>query len=80
MSLENFEASSNTTAMVHSEQMLDLGGGIELEHVGGNTFRVTNHTRLRLKDCLLISGRSGAFDRPTRSWRRARGQARPAPE
>ncbi len=61
VSLENFEASSNTTGMVHSEQMMDLGGAIELKHLGGITFRVSNRTRLRLRDCLLVSGRSGAW-------------------
>ena len=61
VSLEDFEASSNTTGMVHSEQMMDLGGAIELERIGASAFRVTNRTRLRLRDCLLVSGPSVAW-------------------
>lgn len=43
--MDGFDVSSNTTAMIHAEQMFDLGGGIELKSVGGNLYKITNHTR-----------------------------------
>jgi hypothetical protein len=55
VALEGFEVSSNTTGLIHSEQMVDLGGSIEAQPAGAN-LRVANHTRLRLQGALLTAG------------------------
>jgi hypothetical protein len=43
--LDGFDVSSNTTAMIHAEQMFDLRGGIELTPIAGNQYKITNNTR-----------------------------------
>lgn len=43
--MDGFDVSSSSTTLIHAEQMFDLGGGIELAHVAGNLYKITNHTR-----------------------------------
>ena len=48
VTLDGLEISSNTTGMVHAEEMADVGGGFGWQPLGGNRYRVTNDTRLTL--------------------------------
>lgn len=58
--LDEFAVSSNTTAMIHSEQMIDLGGTISAERLDAHRWRVTNGTRHGLAGaCLLLNRRVG---------------------
>jgi len=52
--LEGFQVSSNSTGMIHSEQMLDLGGSLELESLSAQRYRVRNGTRYRLQGAGLV--------------------------
>jgi hypothetical protein len=45
---------SNNTGMMHSEQMVDLGGGLSLATTAGGRLEVTNHTRLPLHDAEVV--------------------------
>lgn len=49
VTLHGLEISSNTTGMVHSEEMADVGGGFRWEPMGENRFRVINDSRLTLE-------------------------------
>jgi hypothetical protein len=57
VSLEGFQVSSNSTGMVHSEQMLDLGGTVDLEPLATGRCRVRNGTRYALRGAGLVKGR-----------------------
>jgi len=46
--IRGFHVTSNTTGLVHSEQMIDLGGGISLEKIPGGGHRLTNRTAFAL--------------------------------
>ncbi len=60
VTLDGLEISSNTTGMVHSEEMADVGGGFGWEALGGNRYRVTNDTRLTLEGAgVLGQGKIG---------------------
>jgi hypothetical protein len=56
VNLEGLEISSNTTGMVHSEEMVDLGGGLRWESLGGARYKVTNNSRLALAGAGVMSG------------------------
>ncbi len=58
VTLEGFQVSSNSTGMVHSEQMLELGGAIALERESDTRCRVHNGTRYRLQGAGLVSDRA----------------------
>jgi len=49
VSLSGFQVWSNTTDCVHSEQMLDLGGGFVLEQKPGEPIHVLNQSNLPLQ-------------------------------
>jgi hypothetical protein len=51
--LTDFDVSSNSTAMLHSEQMFDLGGGIACVSEGGH-LRVYNHTKFALQQAGVV--------------------------
>ncbi|HVX62977.1 MAG TPA: hypothetical protein VHC19_20315 [Pirellulales bacterium] len=61
VSLEGLEISSNTTGMVHSEEMLQLAGGLAWEHLGGQRYKVSNNTGLELQGAGVVSGESAAW-------------------
>ena len=54
VSMRGFRVTSNDTGMVHSEQMVDLGGPVLLEEVQSEGYRVINHTGLTLHGAGLI--------------------------
>jgi len=54
-----FHATSNTTGLVHSEQMLDLGGAIAIRETPGRGDRLTNGSEFTLKGAGVIR-RNGA--------------------
>jgi len=56
--MEDFEVGSNTTKMIHSEHMLDLGGPIRLARSGGRP-RVVNDSQLTLQGAVVV-GPGGA--------------------
>ncbi|HJT31418.1 MAG TPA: hypothetical protein VJ783_05160, partial [Pirellulales bacterium] len=60
VTLDGLEISSNTTGMVHSEEMIDVGGGFGWQPLGGNRYRVINDTRLSLEGAgVLGQGKIG---------------------
>jgi hypothetical protein len=48
--LSGFQVASNSTGLVHSEQMQDLGGDLQLTGPDAGNWTVQNGTRLRLQD------------------------------
>jgi len=61
VTLDGLEISSNTTGMVHSEEMLDAGGGFGWQPLGGNRYRLTNDTRFALEGVGVIGPRHSAW-------------------
>jgi len=55
--LSGFPVSSNSTGMIHSEQMLDVGGGLSMQGADGPQPRITNGTKLTLRDVGLVRRR-----------------------
>ncbi|HUY36499.1 MAG TPA: hypothetical protein VMV69_27430 [Pirellulales bacterium] len=49
VTLEGLAISSNTTGMVHSEQMLALAGGVRCERLAEDRYQLTNETGLALE-------------------------------
>lgn len=63
--LRGLRVASNTTDMVHSEQMSQLSGGFVLEAPGGLPLKLTNNTGFDVTDvCLVRRGRDPDLDRP----------------
>ncbi|HEY5313573.1 MAG TPA: hypothetical protein VIK18_13690, partial [Pirellulales bacterium] len=58
VSLDGFQVASNSTGMVHSEQMLPLPGGIRLVRLSGDRCRVENHTPWNLEHAALMDQHS----------------------
>jgi hypothetical protein len=56
--LSGYAVSSNATGMIHSEHMADLEGAITLESSADGLPRVTNSTRLPLRDAGVIRRRA----------------------
>jgi hypothetical protein len=57
--LVNMDVASNSAGMVHSEEMFDLGGSIDVVSSGdGRTYRVRNGTTLRLQ-AVMVTARDG---------------------
>ena len=52
--LDGFHVSSNATGMLHSEQMVDLGPVAQLSETAGRASRVSNRSRLTLRDAVVI--------------------------
>ena len=50
MTLSGFQVASNSTGLVHSEQMQDLGGAVQLMGKDVSSWSVVNNTKLRLQD------------------------------
>lgn len=61
VTLDGLEISSNTTGMVHSEEMLDAGGGFGWQPLGGNRYRLTNDTRFALEGVGIVGPRHTAW-------------------
>jgi hypothetical protein len=62
VALKEFAVSSNSTGMVHVEQMHDLGGGVHLASRGGNLFEVKNHSTIEWQDVGLLRRRQGNLE------------------
>jgi hypothetical protein len=58
--LSDFVVSSNSTEMVHSEQMVELGGAVVWRESAGAPPVVENNTRLKLLGAALIRRRSAS--------------------
>ncbi len=52
--LTGYSVQSNSTGLIHSEQMVDLGGGISLVATSGGRFTLTNQTPLTLRDVAVL--------------------------
>ena len=50
ITLSGFQVASNSTGLVHSEQMQDLGGAVQLVGKDASSWSVVNNTKLRLQD------------------------------
>lgn len=61
VTLDGMEISSNTTGMVHSEEMLDAGGGFGWQPMGGNRYRLANDTRFDWEGVVVIGPRQSAW-------------------
>lgn len=61
VTLDGLEISSNMTGMVHSEEMLDAGGGFGWEPLGGDQYRLVNDTRFALEGVGIIGSRHAAW-------------------
>jgi hypothetical protein len=61
VTLDGLEISSNTTGMVHSEEMLDAGGGFGWQPLGGNRYRLVNDTRFAWEGVTVIGPRQTAW-------------------
>jgi hypothetical protein len=61
VTLDGLEISSNTTGMVHSEEMLDAGGGFGWQPLGGNRYRLANDTKFALEGVGVIGPRQSAW-------------------
>ena len=54
VTLSGFPVNSNSTGLVHSEEMLDLGGGISLVKQGDNEWKLLNRSKLNLHGVGLL--------------------------
>lgn len=61
VTLEGLAFDSNTTGMVHTEQMYDLGGGVRWEALGDDRFRLTNLTNLTLEGAGVVGKDKAAW-------------------
>ncbi len=52
--LEGLQIESNTTELLHTEQMLDVGGAIQFQRLDGMRCRVTNRSQLDLQHVAVI--------------------------
>lgn len=55
IALSGFQVASNSTGLVHSEQMLDLGGSVQLVGQESSGWSVKNGTQLSLEDAGVLS-------------------------
>jgi hypothetical protein len=53
-SLTGYSIRSNSTGMIHSEQMVDLGGALSLVETSGGRVQLANHTQLTLRDVGVV--------------------------
>ncbi|MCA9168007.1 MAG: hypothetical protein KDB23_10080 [Planctomycetales bacterium] len=54
LQLQDFGVSSNSTGMVHSEEMFDMQGGFTCRQITGNAFELSNATQYRLTDIGIL--------------------------
>lgn len=59
--LEGFEVASNSTRMLHSEQMRDAGGGIRLSRAAAGGWQVVNESRLTLRGAGVLGPEGAAW-------------------
>jgi len=59
VSLSGFQVASNSTGLVHSEQMQDLGGGVQLAGADTAGWSVVNGTKLPLRDAGVLQRAAG---------------------
>ncbi len=57
--LNGFSVDSNTVGMVHSEEMVNLGGGLTLKEVSDRVVEVSNRSVLTLHDALVTQRGDG---------------------
>ena len=60
--MSGFHVISNSTGVLHSEQMVDLGGSIALTHDAGGRIEVTNGTSMPLAAAFVVRRRVGETD------------------
>jgi len=60
--LEGFAVASNSTNLLHSEQMLDLGGAIRAQWLSESRLRISNNTDYHLRGAGVL--RLGTVNRP----------------
>ena len=53
-SLTGYSVQSNSTGLIHSEQMVDLGGALSLVETPGGRLQLANHTQLTLRDVGVV--------------------------
>jgi len=52
--LVDYPVRSNSTGMVHSEEMFDLGGGLAWQEIDDRSARVENHTSLAISGVVIL--------------------------
>ena len=57
VTMTGFQVDSNRTGLIHSEQMMDLGGGLVLEEADGDRPVVRNGTAMDLTRAAVVRGR-----------------------
>ena len=57
--LSGFRVDSNSTGMLHSEQLLDLGGGVRLTKTQDRHPVITNDSELTIQDAAVLRRREG---------------------
>jgi len=58
ITLSGFQVASNSTGFVHSEQMLDMGGSVQLTGQESSGWSVKNGTQLSLEDVGVLSNKA----------------------
>jgi hypothetical protein len=67
VSMDGYHVDSNTTGLIHSEQMVEMGGGIQLTNRSGDSrIRVDNGTKFPLQQAFLF--RRNARDGDEFAW------------
>lgn len=61
ITLRGFDVNSNSTGMLHTEHMLDLGGGIAARQVTTGTYELVNRTKLNLKGVAVLNRTSAGW-------------------
>lgn len=61
VSLNGFDVNSNTTELVHTEQMFDLGGAVRLKRLGTDRFQVTNGTKVTMRGVAVITSQGATW-------------------
>jgi hypothetical protein len=70
--LEQLTVSSNSTGMVHTEEMFDLGGSLQfVPGSDGGKHRIRNGTALHLRNAVVMDRNARAVDGPSTEYRYA---------
>jgi hypothetical protein len=62
--LAGYPVSSNSTGMIHGEQMYDLGGAVTWSVDASGAPQVTNHTKLKLSGAAIVRRRETDDEKP----------------
>jgi len=66
--LSQFPVSSNATGMVHSEQMVDAGGGVDWQATVGGSFALANNTDWQLSGAVILRRGDDEDDDNQNDW------------